>query len=495
MQSKRSFSILRWLALILIFGSVVLLVLELVTYSRMRERFPAGQVIAGVPVGGLTSQQASDRLNQAYGIPVEIRFRDAVLQLKPNAVGFQMNITGMLTAADLQRVSVPFWQGFWSFLWNRNPSPSEVPLLAAVDENQLRAYLQEEVATRYNESPTAAVPIPGTSSFQAGKPGYELDIDRSIPIIADALGSAGNRVVTLTYKQVGAPRPSFENLQILIQQTIDASGYDGLTEIYLYDLASRQELYFAYENGENITPGLAFTAASTVKIPIMVSVYKRVSEPVPTNISDLIESMIVRSQNEPADALMQSVMDQNLGPLMVTEDLQEIGLQSTYIAGYFYNGAPLLRNISTPANTRTDYSTDPDRYNQTTALEMGMILTDIYQCAEMGGGTLIAAYEGAITQGECRAMIDTLNRDRIGVLLQAGLPDGTKFAHKHGWTSPPPDYVIKQVADAGIVYSPGGDYVIALFQYHPVQILFEPDNILLAEISRSIYNYFNLPAQ
>ena len=495
MKAIRSFSILRWLALILIFGAVVLLILELVTFSRMRERFPAGQIIAGVPVGGLTSQQASDRLNQAYGIPVEIRFRDAVLQLKPNSVGFQMDITGMLTAADLQRVSVPFWQGFWRFLWNRTPPPSEVPLLAKVDENQLRAYLQNEVASRYNELPTASIPIPGTSTFQAGKPGIELDIDRSIPIIADALASAGNRVVTLTYKQVSAPRPSLDNLQVLIQQTIDASGYDGLTEIYLYDLTTKQEMYFAYQNGVNVTPGLAFTAASTIKIPIMVSVYRRVSEPVPADIGDLLESMIVRSHNEPADELMMRVMDQNLGPIVVTDDMQEIGMQSTYIAGYFYDGAPLLRLYSTPANTRTDYSTDADVYNQTTALEMGMLLNDIYQCAEMGGGTLMAAYDGAITQGECRAMIDTLNRDRIGVLLQAGLPDGTKFAHKHGWTSPPPDYVIKQVADAGIVYSPGGDYVIAVFQYHPVQILFEADNILLAEISRSIYNYFNLSPQ
>jgi beta-lactamase class A len=188
-------------------------------------------------------------------------------------------------------------------------------------------------------------------------------------------------------------------------------------------------------------------------------------------------------------------MDYNLGPLQVTEDMQEIGLQSTFMAGYFYDGAPLLQRIVTPANSRTDYTTEPDVYNQTTALDMGMLLEDIYQCAELGGGALIAAYDSAITQGECRAMIETMNRDRIGVLLQAGLPDGTKFAHKHGWTSPPPDYVIKQVADVGIVYSPGGNYVLAVFQYHPVQILFDPDNLMLADISRAIYNYFNIPGE
>lgn len=492
MQRIHSFSILRWLALIFIFLAVVLLALQLVSYSRMRDRFPVGQKIAGVPVGGLTHQQASDRLNQAYGIPVEIRYKNSAIQLKPNTVGFQMNIPGMLTAADLQRASVPFWSGFWDFLWNRLPEPTEVPLLAGVADEQLRNFLKSEVAARYDESPTAAIPIPGTSSFRAGEPGVQLDVERSLPIITDALKSASSRVVTLTYRQVTAPRPSLENLQILIQQTIDASGYDGLTEIYLYDLTGNQELYFAYEEGDNLTPGMAFTAASTIKIPIMVSVFKRIPEPMPEDIANLMELMIVRSLNDPADQLMQTTMDLNLGPIMVTDDMEAIGLKSTFIAGYFFNGAQLLDIYETPANTRTDYSTDPDVYNQTTSLEMGLLLKDIYQCAELDGGTLLAAFDGAITQSECRTMIETLNRDRIGVLLQAGLPDGTKFAHKHGWTSPPPDYVIKQVADTGIVYSPGGNYVIAVFQYHPVQIVFEPDNQLLADISQAIYNYFNV---
>ncbi len=495
MRKLRSFSILRWMALALIFLGVIILVVQLVSYSRFRERFPSGLKIGGVPVGGLTQQQTSDRINQAYGIPIEIHYNGAIIQIKPNMVGFQLNIPGMLTAADLQRVNQPFWSGFWDYLWDRLPEPTDVPLLATVNEDQLRDYLKNEVAVRYNVPPTAAVPIPGSSSFEAGQPGLELDIDRSIPLIVDALKSPNSRIVTLSYSKVSAARPTMENLKILIEQIIDTSSYDGLTEIYLLDLSNEQELYFGYENGEETTPGVAFTAASTVKIPIMVSVYKRVTEPIPQDVADLLELMIVRSYNDPADQLMQTVMDYNLGPLQVTEDMQEIGLQSTFMAGYFYDGAPLLQRIVTPANSRTDTTTEPDVYNQTSALDMGMLLEDIYQCAELGGGALIAAYDGAITQGECRAMIETMNRDRIGVLLQAGLPDGTKFAHKHGWTSPPPDYVIKQVADVGIVYSPGGNYVIAVFQYHSVQILFDPDNLLLADISRAIYNYFNISSE
>jgi hypothetical protein len=51
------------------------------------------------------------------------------------------------------------------------------------------------------------------------------------------------------------------------------------------------------------------------------------------------------------------------------------------------------------------------------------------------------------------------------------------------------------IADAGLIYTPGGNYVLTVYMYHPVQMLFEPANIMVAEISQSIYNYFNLPGE
>jgi beta-lactamase class A len=89
-------------------------------------------------------------------------------------------------------------------------------------------------------------------------------------------------------------------------------------------------------------------------------------------------------------------------------------------------------------------------------------------------------------------MITYLTRNRIGVLLQAGLPEGTRFAHKHGWILES-DGVIHTMSDVGIVYSPSGNYVVAVYLYHPVQVIFDPVNQMMANISRAIYNYFNLP--
>lgn len=73
-----------------------------------------------------------------------------------------------------------------------------------------------------------------------------------------------------------------------------------------------------------------------MKIPIMVSAFKRIEQPYPEEVLNLIQLMIERSENDPADQLMETLLEKNLGPLMVTDDLLALGLNNTFLAGYFY---------------------------------------------------------------------------------------------------------------------------------------------------------------
>ncbi len=484
--------VFRWVSIFFILLAVLLTVFQLVTYSRIRVTFSPGTVIAGIPVGGLDRQQAADRLIQAYSLPIEVRYNDALIQIKPSTVGFKLDLETMLTAADQQRINQPFWIAFWYYLWNQLPVPSEVPLRASFSEDLLRNFLQNEIAARYDQTPSAAAPIPGSTAFRPGQAGTKLDIDRAVTLISDALRNSTNRVVNLTYNKVNPTRPSFLNLQVMLQQVINVSGFDGVAELYLQDLQTGQEINFALQNGQVILPDISFTAASTMKIPIMISVFKQVNEPAPANITGLIESMIELSENDPADRLMEDVIDPRLGPLQVTDDLQALGMKNTFLAGFFYPGAPLLRRYSTQANQRSDVSTNPDPYNQTTPSEIGMLLNDVYLCAQNGGGSLAAVFPGKITQNECRLMISYMTKNQIAVLLQAGLPEGTQIAHKHGWITDVNDGYIHTISDAGIIYTPGGNYIFVAYLYHPVQLLFEPANQLIAELSQAVYNYYNL---
>ena len=494
MRNRDTSFYLRWVSLVFIVAAAVLLIIQLVTYSRLRSYYPPGMTIAEIPVGGVDPQTASQRLIQIYNnTPVEIRVGDQIVQMKPSAAGFNINLESMLAAADYERTGGAFWLGFWDYLWNRQTAPMDVPLVETLDQGQLDSYLRGEIAARYDQPALAAQPVPGSTQFQAGQPGQALDISRAAVLVEDALRSPTNRVVSLPFTNVKAPRPSMENLQIQIQQIIDLAGFDGIVGFYLKDLQTGETLHFVYRDGSLIpvNPDVAFTASSTIKIPIMISTYKNAGPKLDDDTKKLILDMITKSDNPQSDSLMAK-LDQFRGPLDVTDTLKQLGIQNTFIAGYFFDNAPLLEQIQTPANSRTDITTNPDVYNQVTPSDIGTLLEDLYQCSETGGGALVAAFPGKITKDACVEMINFLKQDRIGVLIEAGLPDGTQLAHKHGWISGPSG-IIQNISDAAIVYTPGGNYILAIYVYHPVQAIWEPVSEMIAKISESVYNYFNLP--
>ena len=473
--------------------------INLVGYSRQRSNYPPGMTIGGVKVGGVEPRIASERVLQVYSTAVEVQYAGAVIHIDPSAAGFEVDSESMLAAADLARTGSSFWGGLWDYLWNRDPAPVAIPLRATISEERLRAYLETEIAARYDQPASSAQPIAGGVNFVPGQPGQELDVNRAIILIEDALRSPTNRVVLLSFQRTAAARPTLQNLQILLQQNIDLAGYDGVIGLYLLDLQSGQEIHFALNNNQNIpvNPDVAFTASSTAKIPILVSYFIKYGPAAPDEqVSALILDMIRRSDNPPADALMKQI-DEIRGPLIVTENMKTIGLDNTFMAGYFcseLSPCPPLTIISTPANQRVDVFTDPDSINQTTPSDMGMLLADLYQCATSGGGALVAAFPGKINQAICQQMVDFLASDKIGVLIEAGVPEGTKVAHKHGWITDLDD-VIRNISDAAIVYTPGGNYVLCIYAYHSVQAIWEPVSGLFAQLSQAVYNYFNLPSQ
>ena len=491
MRLRGSSLILRGVSLIFILVAAVFIVYQLIQYSISRSNYPADMTIGGVSVGGLDPQFAAQRLLQVYSVPVEIHYNDAVIDLEPGLVGFQINTDSMLAAADLQRTGASFWLGYWDYLWNRRSPTSPIPLVATFSEDRLRIYLKNEISTRYDQAPIPAQPIPGTVNFTPGTPGQTLDVDRAITLIASALESPNERAVLLSSQRTTPGRPTLAALQILLKQIIDQSGFTGIVDLFFLDIQTTDEMQFAYHSGKDISiiPDIAFTASSTIKIPIMVSVYRHFNSKIDEQTGAKLKDMIALSNNDASDSLMKS-LDETRGPLIVTETLQALGLENTFINGFFYPGAGVLKFFNTPANKRTDVNTDPDIYSQTTPSDMGMLLEDIYLCAQTGGSSLVAVFPGQIDQAACQQMIRYLQEDKLGALIQAGVPEGTIVAHKHGW-----DIDLTQYSDAGIVYTPGGNYILTIYVYNPGGGNWGTISPMYAEISRAIYNFFNLPSQ
>lgn len=495
LAQPRRFPLLRWVSLFVFLVGLGLLVLELNRYTQFRVRLPRGTILGGVPVGGLTPDQAAQRVLDVYTRPVELHYATDRIWLDPGTVGFTVDTRAMLAVVTQQREQRSFWLGFWDFLWGRQPPGVSVPLIASYSRSRLEDYLRREIASRYDRPALPPQPIVGTNRFAPGQPGYRLQIEEAISRIERALFSPTNRVVVLPVERIDPQGPPFVNLQVLMEQVVQLSGFEGVVGVYLLDPQTGREIHFAYNQGEPVPvpPDVAFTAASTIKIPIMVSVFRRLDgKNLPPEVRRQLEAMIVESGNEAADWLMKNVLDPNLGPLLVTEDMYALGLQNTFLAGFFAPGSPLLQRYETPANTRPDVFTDPDPYNQTAPADMGTLLGDLYACAYHNTGALRAAFPQDITQEECQTMLELLAENRIAVLFEAGIPDGTRIEHKHGWVADANGYILT-VGDAGIIYTPNGPFILSAFIWHPVQVIWDIGAKLLADLAEAAYNFYNPP--
>lgn len=490
-KSKLHWYLLGGLGLLFIISSLVITLVEYNRYQSRQILFPAGSLVAGVAVGGLGEDDAIEKVEIYYRQPLLLDIQDEQIYVDPQDLGFKLDVSRLVAEGvrDLEN------SGFWDYLWGRTETaPVDISLAADVDEDQIQAYLDQEIIPRYLQQGVSMMPIPGTTNFQPGQPGEALDIPNAAADILKALLSPEVQQVNLTVTEDVLPQSPEGMLEAFLEHNINWSGFDDLVEIYIASMETGEVHHFALRGGEEVPPDVAFTAASTIKIPIMTSALRRTDEPTPEALVNLLERMIVFSENPPADTLMSTYIDEVRGPLLVTEDMAALGFENTFLAGYFYLGAPLLDRFETPANQRRDVYLDPDIYSQTVSSEIGELLTGIYRCAQDGGGLLIETFPGEITQSECQLMIDILSANKIGLLIEAGLPPDALAAHKHGWVQEL-DGLLHSMSDAAIIFTPGGDYVLNIFIYDTDRLDFDQGNRLIARLSQTVYNFFNVDNQ
>lgn len=465
---------IEWGAIVLTVVAVAVLLLQLNSYSNFREKFPTGLTVAGVDIGGLTEEQASQHLTAIYTSEVDLYYQGDRIPLNPADVEFVLEIESMSHTANDQRSAQGFWAGFWSYLWGRSAEIEPVPLAATFSERRLQAILANIAATR-DAPPQPPVPIPTTLDFQTGEPGHEMNIEASQPLVETALLSPTDRQVTLVVDQLPSALPDLNILARLLDGHL--AEFNGLYSYYIIDLQTGD----AVGHNEEI----AFSGMSIVKIPILVETFRTLDRAPNAEETKLITETVVESGNYSANLLLDIIAGEDdgmLGAKKVTESLWYLGLENTFIAVPYEEDIP--GTYETPANQRTDVSANPDPKLQSTAEDMAMLLEMIYQCAA-GGGTLVAAFPGEITPQECQLMLELMNQNRIGSLIEAGVPEGTNVAHKHGWEA-------ETHGDAGIVFTPGGDYVLVEYLYTSGWLEWQVSSPLLADVSRATYNFFNL---
>ncbi len=481
---------INWLGLFAVLCLIIsgaLFLFEVVVYSRTYSQLPAGLTLGGVPVGGLTVDAARAQLLTAYNAPVELQYLDRVILLDPQVVNFEVNAGVMLPQAGRVQSNTNFWTGLWDYLWLQPPQVRDVPLKATYSQEKLRAFL-EDLAARYDRPGNPPQADADHLGFKPGAPGHTLNVEAALDPIGKALLSPEDRVVALPLIEQTTIQPSFATLGELLTENTKLSQFDGVMTVHVADLKTGEELNLLVVNGAPLTGTLAFSAMSTIKIPIMVSLFANREGDLNEGDNLLLQRSIDESQNTSTDLLLKTIGagDGFAGTRQVTADMERLGLVNTYISGLLDVAGAVLSPKITPANSRADLSTQPDLYNQTTAEDMGALLVMIYQCSQ-GKGALLAAFPGRFAPERCQRMIQLLTDNQVGPIFIKGGSPGAVVAHKHGWDTVP----LTNLADAALVFTPGGNYVFTLYVHRTETIGYEEANRLIISMARAVHNFYN----
>ncbi len=251
--------------------------------------------------------------------------------------------------------------------------------------------------------------------------------------------------------------------------------------VFMVDLAS----------GENFAlgDGIAYSGMSLIKIPILVEFYRQVDRPADSHQAELIVNTMICSGNHTANELLRITGggDEFEGARQVTRTMQALGLQDTFVVAPFKlseNTPPVDYPVSSLTTSADQSKAVPDPFNQTTPADLGWLLNAVYQCAANENGPLMEVFPGQFTPTECRQMISTMSSNQINVLTEAGVPIGTRVAHKHGW-------IDDTHGDAAIVYTPGGNFVLTMAFHQPDWLPYDLSWPTMAEVARQIYNTYN----
>lgn len=460
------------LALIaLVVASAILLAPSYLRYRRTRGAVPPGVRLAGMDFGSADAAMVASLLEGRFSEPVAVYVADQRVLLRPAVVGFQVDTQAMLKAARAYETPghlVRLWLGE---ALQRPPAPVDVPLRYRLDRERLESWLAD-LASRYDRPPLPPRALTETLTIVPGRAGVQLDVAASRARVEAALTDPQVRTANLVLRESVPPPLSISLLADLLGAR--AAQFPGVVGLFLHHIPTGDEVA--------INADVAFSAMSTMKIAILVALYRHLDAPPDEQTARWVDETVAAAGNVAANHLLAQIGgDADTGAQRVTALLQRLGLRNSYMAAAYDRPGP---PVVTPANARLDPNTRPDPNVQTTPRDLGLLLQMLVECSQ-GGGALIAAYPGQITDGECTELLDRLKLNDVSDLIVSGLPPGTRAVHKHGYTA-------VTHGDAAVIWGPAGPYVLVIFLYRPPWLEWDFSSQTMGELSALAWDYFRM---
>ena len=483
-QSRNRFA---WVLFVLLFAAILSGTWLYTNWQSSQTVLPPGLTINEQPMGGMTREQALEAIELAYTRPVTVYYANRLTPLLlPEMVELTLNVEETTKNLDEALTSGGDAQEFITYLRNivlqREPEVREVRAVVNYSRERIDAFMAR-TAQKYDHTPQQAVSLPEAGTFRPPQDGTKLDAEASLPLLIDAILAADptQREVHLVVDIDPVPEAAISILQQAIASTL--ADFTGVAGIFVKDMHRGRELCFNCE--------VAFSGLSMPKIAIALEQYRLLNTVPNANTTSgspaaLISAMLTSDDNVAANRLLAQIGAGNpySGALQVTDLLWNLGLARSFIVGpYDADETITPPDIAGLASTQSDIFTDPDPTRQTTAIDMGLLLEGLYQCAR-GGGVLRAVYPQAITTAECEALLSMLEQSPEDALSSAGLPPGISVAHLHGWSG-------ATHADLTLIYGTQSDFVLMIFLYQPDWLIWEDAAPTFATLGQLTYRFFN----
>ncbi len=354
-----------------------------------------------------------------------------------------------------------------------------------------------ELTGYHTQFPWVQIAYPASPNGRAWIARDLLEIDGnlfSLPAISDTVLALPTLTPTPSVVSVAnsifgdpvPPRPEFQALGDAIYSLMLERGFDLETSrfaaFFLMDL----------QTGEAVTVGsdINFSGTSVMKIGILARLYASLVAPPDAQLAVDIANTMICSENNATNRLLSVIGngDAFRGADEVTRMFQILGLTHSFILSPYIadpNNPPVPPAPLTRPTTGIDQTrANPDFTNQLTVSDMGYLLASMYQCAYEERGPLIERFGGAYEPRECRQMLHVMSNNTVDALLKAGVPEGIRVAHKHGW-------IADTHSNAALFFTPGGNYVMVMAVYGPGFLNFQQSLPMIAEASRLVYNFYN----
>jgi len=283
-------------------------------------------------------------------------------------------------------------------------------------------------------------------------------------------------VFTVVPARAGS-NPDLKKSRESIEALISASGAEAVS-VAFYDLGSDRELL--------INPDVVFHAASTMKVPVMIEVFRQAGDGMlsldgsivvknqfksivdgstyslspgddseqslyarvggKATIRELLELMITRSSN-----LATNIIIERVEPSRVMDIVHKLGVRNLKVLRGVEDGKAFEKGVN----------------NTTNARDLMILLRAI-------------AEKKAVSPSASDEMIRVMLKQQFNEGIPAGLPTGARVAHKTG-------SITRLYHDAGIVYPAAGQpYVLVVLTRGLADE--QKAHALVSSISKTIYN-------